>query len=102
MGEVVPVGGRDRLLIHDPANYPPELSRWLGITAPRSTIVSARKDTKSAKVTFWPSREWRKISGTRSLSTKYVAKDLAAIVLLTLQCFNRRFSNGGYMTRIAG
>ena len=50
---------------------------------------------------FWLSQEWRKISGMRSLSTKCVAKDLAAIVLLTLRCFNRRFSNGWYMTRIA-
>ena len=26
-------------------------------------------------MTFWPSREWRKISGTHSLSTRCVAKD---------------------------
>ena len=53
-------------------------------------------------MTFWPSQKLRKISGMRSLSTKCVANDPVAIVLLTLLCPNRRSSNGRHTTRISG
>ena len=69
-------GRRSRsTLTHDCTNSLLAPSGRLGITASCSTIVSPLRGTKSVKMTFWLSQEWRRMSETHSLSTKWVAKD---------------------------